>query len=268
MSFDPIYTAGIQKAINEKANQQLVCDGSFGPKSVAALKVYQAQCSIPQTGVYDTATQSLLDSFIKTKYLTIDSFNKAAAELGVSPAHVRTVCDVEAQGAGFLPDGRVKILFERHHFIKALRQRNFSEARIAELMKQGNADIISTERGGYVGGAGEYKRFDRACAIDLWSAYYATSFGLFQIMGFNYSYAGYNDLTAFVADMKLSESKQLMAFVKFNKVYKNGVLWSALKAQDWPTYALNYNGSAYKVNNYDTKLGNSFDKYSANILAA
>lgn len=268
MSFDPIYTAGIQKAINEKANQRLTCDGDFGPKSAAALKIYQTQCNIPATGIYDTATQSLLDPFIKLKYLTIDSFGKAAANLAVTPAHVRTVCDVESNGAGFLPDGRVKILFERHHFIKSLRQRGFSEAKIADLMKQGNADIISTEAGGYVGNEGEYKRFERACAIDLYSAYYATSFGLFQIMGFNYKYAGYNDLTAFVADMKFSETKQLLAFVEFNKSYKNGVLWSAMKAEDWPTYALNYNGSAYKKNNYDTKLGNSFTKYKANILAA
>lgn len=265
MSFDPIYTSGIQKAINEKAKQRLTCDGAFGAKSVAALKVFQGQCSLPKTGVYDAATQAQLDPFIKQKFLTFDSIKKAATELSLTPAHIRTVCDVESNGAGFLPDGRVKILFERHHFLASLKKR-LPAAKVAQLQKD-NPDIINETPGGYVGNEGEYPRFLRACAIDLYSAYYATSFGLFQIMGFNYEFAGYKDINVFVTDMKLSETYQLMAFVNFNKTYRKGILWTALKAQAWDDYALAYNGSNYKKNLYDTKLGNSFTKFSKNIFA-
>jgi hypothetical protein len=265
MSFDSIYTAGIQKAINEKAKQRLTCDGAFGAKSQTALKVYQTQCGLKPTGIYDAATQAQLEPFIKQKFLTIDSINKAATALGVTPAHVRTVCDVESNGAGFLPDGRVKILFERHHFLAALKKR-VPALKLLQLQKD-NPDIINATPGGYVGNEGEYPRFLRACAIDLYSAYYATSFGLFQIMGFNHEFAGYKDIGAFVTDMKLSETHQLLAFVNFNKTYRKGILLTALKGQDWAGYALAYNGSNYKKNMYDTKLGNSFSKYSKNLLA-
>lgn len=265
MNYDPIYLAGVQKAVNELCKMRLSCDGQFGPKSYAGLKYFQSTRSIPQTGEYDAPTQAILDPFIKFKYLTFDSITKAANSLGVSTAHVRTVCDVESGGAGFLPDGRVKILFERHHFLAAL-QKKMSAAKVAELMRL-NPDIISATPGGYAGNEGEYPRYLRACAIDQDAAYYATSYGMFQVMGFNYESAGYKDLKSFVKALMESETNHLMAFVQFNKVYAKGGLWTALKNQDWATYARTYNGSAYKKNEYDTKLKNSFDKFSKNIFA-
>ena len=47
--------------------------------------------------------------------LTSADFARAAAALGCVPAAVRAVVEVESKG-GFLPDGRVRILFERHKF--------------------------------------------------------------------------------------------------------------------------------------------------------
>lgn len=263
---DPIYTAGIQKAINEKAKQRLVTDGSFGPKSVAALKICQDLCKIPQTGVYDAATRAILDPFIRQKFLTMDSIVGAADMLKVTPAHVRTVTDVEARGAGFLPDGRCLILFERHHFLVALRKK-LNDNQINAL-RRNNSDIISDIPGGYLGNEAEYGRFNRAFAIDQEAAIYATSWGLFQIMGFNHTFAGYDNLRSFCDAMRESETKQLNAFVRFNRTYRGGILQKALIAKDWASYAQNYNGPAYKKNAYDTKLADSFDKYSKNINAA
>lgn len=263
MNFDPIYTAGIQKAINEKGGQNLRPDGQFGPMSTAALRVCQVKIGCPVTGIYDAATEAILDPFIKQKYLTMASFEHAAQMLGVTPAHIRTVCDVEAQGSGFLPDGRVKILFERHWFRSSLIARkvpNFQQLAAA------NPDIIG-DQGGYVGGTGEYPRLARAIKIDQYSAYYSASYGLFQIMGFNCIYSGYETPEALYDACQQSETNQLIAFVNFIKTYQGGVLWRALKAQDWATFALHYNGPAYRQNKYDTKLASSFDKYSKNILA-
>lgn len=265
MNYDPVYTAGIQKAINEKVGQRLTCDGQFGPKSQAALKLLQVKLGVPATGSYDVLTHSYLDTFIKGKYLTFDSFGRAAKDLGVQNTHIRTVCDVESNGAGFLPDGRVKILFERHHFLASIKKRLPAD-RVAKLLLS-DPDIVSATPGGYIGNEGEYTRFERAKAIDEYSAIYASSFGLFQIMGFNYSDAGFKDIYEFAAAMCTSETNQLMAFVSFNKVYRKGVLWTALKNQDWVTYALNYNGTGYAKNKYDTKLATSFRKYANNIYA-
>ena len=265
MNYDPIYTSGIQKAINEKAGQRLTCDGQFGAKSQAALKVLQTKLGVPATGVYDALTYSYLDSFIKAKYLTFDSIKRSSASLGVQDAHIRTVCEVESNGAGFLPDGRVKILFERHHFLASIKKR-LPAATVAKLLLS-DPDIVSATPGGYVGNEGEYARFNRAKAIDEYSAIYATSFGLFQIMGFNYGDAGYGDIHEFLAGMCTSETNHLLAFTNFNKVYRKGVLWTALKNRDWATYALNYNGTAYAKNKYDTKLNDAFVKFSKNIFA-
>lgn len=265
MNYDPIYTAGIQKAINEKAKQTLHPDGQFGAKSVTALKVFQTQSNIPATGVYDAATFNLLDGFIRDKYLTLSSIQTAAKILGVLPAHVRTICSVESAGAGFLPGGKAAILFERQHFLVALKKK-FTATKIAELIAN-NGDIINPVRGGYLGGDAEYTRFNRAFKIDSESAIYATSFGMFQVMGFNYVSAGYTSLTSYYNDMIASETKQLNAFMSFIETYKGGKCLTALKAKDWATFAMNYNGSDYKANNYDTKLALAFDKYSKNISA-
>lgn len=265
MQFDPVYTAGIQKAINELAKQRLTCDGQFGAKSQTALKLYQAKCGIPQTGVYDVATQVRMEPHILKKYLTFKSINAAAAALKVQEAHIRTVCEVESKGSGYLPDGRIKILFERHHFIASLKKR-LPAGTVAQLQRS-NPDIINSEPGGYIGNEGEYARFERACAIDEYSAIYATSFGLFQIMGFNHAAAGYSDIFAYADAMRASETNQLMAFVNFNKTYRKGVLWTALKSTDWPVYAYNYNGAGYKKYSYDTKLSAAFAKFMKNIFA-
>jgi hypothetical protein len=182
----------------------------------------------------------------------------------VTPAHIRTVCDVESNGAGFLPDGRVKILFERVWFRTSLANRKIPN--LAQL-QAANPDIINTIRGGYIGGAGEYPRLARALKIDAYSAYYATSYGLFQTMGFNYTFAGYSNPQDMYTAFNTSETNQLNGFIMFIKTYRSGVLWTALKNQDWATFALYYNGSDYKVNQYDTKLGDSFDKYTKNIFA-
>lgn len=266
MNFDPVYTAGIQKAINEKANQRLTCDGQFGAKSQTALKLLQSKLGIPATGNYDAPTEQRLDSFIRSKYLTFDSFDTAAKSLSVLNVHIRTVCDVESNGAGFLPDGRVKILFERHHFLNSIKKR--LPANVVAKLQAANPDIINPTTGGYVGNEGEYARFERAAAIDEYSAIYATSFGMFQIMGFNYADAGFGDIFQFAAAMRSSETNQLLAFVNFNKVYRKGVLWTAMKNGDWVNYAFNYNGPAYAKNQYDAKLATAFRKYSANIYAA
>ncbi|BCM95126.1 hypothetical protein [Burkholderia phage FLC6] len=265
MNYDPVYTAGIQKAINEKAGQNLKPDGAFGPMSVAALRTCQAKLGCPVTGVYDAATSAILDPFIRQKYLTMASFQAAAQALGVTPAHVRTVCAVESNGAGFLPDGRVKILFERHWFSASLIDRKIPNY---QTLAAANSDIINHTPGGYIGGTGEYPRLARAIKIDPYSAYYAASYGLFQIMGFNASFAGYGTPEALYNACQQSETNQLLAFVSFIKNYRAGVLWTALKAQDWVKFALNYNGSNYKANQYDTKLATNFATYTNNINAA
>ena len=63
--------------------------------------------------------------------LTAADFARAAKNLNVEIAAIRAVAEVEAAGAGFLPDGRPAILYEAHIFHK----RNEGQAR----RRQGSA---------------------------------------------------------------------------------------------------------------------------------
>src|SRR5690606_11768377 len=63
--------------------------------------------------------------------------------------------------------------------------------------------------------AGEWKRLDQACLLDRAAALQSASWGMFQIMGFNYSYAGYLDVEAFVADQHAGAEEQARAFARF-----------------------------------------------------
>jgi N-acetylmuramidase len=53
--------------------------------------------------------------------LTDADFARAAKELNVEVAAIHAVAEVEAAGAGFLPDGRPAILYEAHIFTSIRR---------------------------------------------------------------------------------------------------------------------------------------------------
>jgi len=248
--------ANLQKAINQQGGYQLIPDGAIGPKSIDALKGVQKKFNLPQSGVYDDATQSVLAVFIASKYIQAPDYKQAAQKLGCEVAAVRAVCEVEAKASGFLPDGRCLILFERHKFyfyLKKNRGQAFADQTAAKY-----PDICNVKSGGYVGNEGEYPRLERAIAIDRNAALMSASWGLFQIMGFNHQSAGYPDVESFVTAMKESERKQLGAFVAF--VQANPTLLTAIRNKQWAVFARNYNGPDYAINQYDVKMATAYDR--------
>lgn len=257
---DPVIKK-MQRALNEKLSLELKCDGNIGKVTQEAIKNYQVSVSVVETDEYGPAygpkTQVFLDPFIQTKYLNDSAFTIAANQLGTELACVKAVTTVEAKEFGFLNNGFPVTLFERHKFYSALIKNkgvSFADTASAKF-----PDICNKDTGGYVGGSGEIVRLQRAIAIDNTSAVASASYGLFQIMGFNYAAAGYISAEAYYAAMKISESNQLMAFVNFVKA--NPRIHQALKAKDWATFALLYNGPGYKVNNYDVKMNNAYASF-------
>jgi hypothetical protein len=63
--------------------------------------------------------------------LLFSDIGRAAMLIGAPPCAVQAVIAVESSGSGFLPDGRVKILFEGHIFWKELRKRGIDPAPLA-----------------------------------------------------------------------------------------------------------------------------------------
>lgn len=184
-----------------------------------------------------------------TAKLDDTAIEAAAARIGCQVASVRAVIDVESRG-GFLPDGRPKILFERHYFSR-LTKKAFDAT---------HADISNPKWGGYKGGAAEYERLGRAIKLNRDAALRSASWGAFQIMGDNYKLCGFANAESFVAAVVSGEAAQLDAFCSFIK--KTG-LDDELIRRDWAGFARGYNGPAYKANKYDEKLAAAYAFHSA-----
>jgi hypothetical protein len=176
-------------------------------------------------------------------------FAEAAERLGCAIAALRAVAQVESAGAGFLPDCRPKLLFERHVF----------HARTGGKYSAVHAAVSSPQRGGYLGGTREYDRLHAAIELDRKAALESASWGKFQIMGFNYSLAGHTNVECFVEAMVSGEPAQLAAFVAFIRACK---LDGALIRGDWASFARGYNGSAYAENAYDRKMAQAYAAFA------
>lgn len=190
------------------------------------------------------------------KLLTADQINKAAKSIDVKPAAIRAVVEVESSGGGFLKCGRPKILFEGHIFWTQLQAKGISPSK----HKAGHEDILypSWTRKHYKGGAAEYDRLNKALQINRKAALASASWGMFQVMGFNYFVTEYKDIETFVKAQYESEYEHLKAFLGF--VERNR-LTGHLKARNWAKFASGYNGKDYKKNRYDEKLAAAYKRW-------
>lgn len=109
-------------------------------------------------------------------------------------------------------------------------------------------------------GIAEFARFEVAKGLDRNAAMLSSSWGAFQIMGFNYKSAGYSSVEEFVEAMHNSEANQLLAFVRFVKAQGLDV---HLRSRDWAAFARGYNGPKYAVNKYDKRLKQAYEAYAA-----
>jgi hypothetical protein len=218
----------------------LVIDGIAGPKTMIALP------------------GAALSAHLADRDLV-----QAADALGVPVAAIRAVNEVESRGQGFLPsDGRPVILFERHVFYKELTERKIDAGALAAKYP----NIVSSTRGGYMGGASEYSRLTEAARLNADAAHESASWGAFQIMGYHWKALDYSSIDDFVSRMHRSEADHLDAFVRF--IAADTALLSALKGKKWAAFAKGYNGPDYARNLYDAKLAQAYARYVALDKAA
>lgn len=178
-----------------------------------------------------------------------EDYSCAAKTLDCDKAAIKAFAKVESRGSGFLPDGRPVILFERHIFNRLLK---------AKEMSCNDTSICSSKSGGYLGGAREHDRLDKAIVVDKESALQSASWGMFQCMGFNWKVCGYKSLQEFINAAHRSEKDHLDMFVGFIK--SNNKLLTAVRNKDWSAAARIYNGPGYKKNNYDVKLAQAYSE--------
>lgn len=184
--------------------------------------------------------------------LTENDYKKAASILGVEVAVIKAVTFVESGGRGFDNNKRPKILFEAHWFGKFT---NYKYMNHPDISAKKWADAKPYYKND------QYQRLDKASKLDKESAQKSASWGLFQIMGFNYGLAGYTSVDSYVKAMFEGEGKHLEAFARFVK--NNKKMKDALANKDWATFAYRYNGAGYKQNAYDTKLANAYNRFKS-----
>ncbi|MFV2029807.1 N-acetylmuramidase domain-containing protein [Neisseria sp. S1] len=257
--------AALQGLLNA-AGHKVEVDGWFGRKTEQAVRAFQASQLPPLVvdGRAGMQTMAALRGQRQENMLDQTAIESAAAMLDVDVAAIMAVNQVEARGRGFLNDGRVKILFERHIFYKLLKEKH--GVAYADKIAATSPHVCNKARGGYKGGAAEYPRFSRAFYIDGEIAMMSCSWGAYQIMGFNHRAAGFKTVGEFVDTMKTSENAHLIAFAEFIKADKN--LHQALKNRDWADFARRYNGPDYRANAYDTKLANAYVYFGGQVRAA
>jgi hypothetical protein len=227
-------------------------------------------------GVVDKKTdKSLINDFPHlqdeqhVKTITDEDIKELADKNGVELAAIKAVIQVETGGKAFIADGRPKILFEGHIFWNQLKLVNINPEQYAAS----HPDIIYTNwtKKYYLGGAAEYTRLDKAKLIHEEAALKSASWGLFQIMGFNYALAGFKDkgVKAFVDSQYEAEYHHLEAFFAFikHKDKKNTSILDFLQKKDWAGFAQRYNGPRYKENQYDTKLQAAYLRFSNQSIA-
>ncbi|NCP67612.1 DUF3380 domain-containing protein [bacterium] len=87
----------------------------------------------------------------------------------------------------------------------------------------------------------------------------ATSYGAFQIMGFNHEVAGFDSPQSMI-DAMATPQGQLQAFAGF--IESNPRIHNALRSHDWATFAHGYNGAGYRANRYDEKMAEAYSQFS------
>lgn len=192
--------------------------------------------------------------------LTPGDWIGAAWFLGCDVPAIQAVAQVEAPRGGYLPDGQVTILFERHIFHRLTGGRHVG-AQAPVPAKYADAGLISdpspTPPGGYGPASIQHIRLGAAVELDREEALQSASWGRFQIMGFNWRRAGYESLQDFVNGMiNGGEAEHLRAFCCF--VRSDAELRQAIRDRDWSTVALLYNGPAFAEHNYHGRIAKAY----------
>ena len=173
--------------------------------------------------------------------------------IGVGEDEIHAILDTETRGTGFDSLKRPIILFEPHIFYRLLRAKD-----AVKLKKAVDAGLAYPSWGDKPYPKDSYPRLIQACLIDEDIALQSCSWGLGQIMGFNFALAGYKSAKEMVEAFKADEENHLLGMIKF--IIAAG-LDDELRRHDWVGFARGYNGAGFAKNEYHLKLAAAFTKW-------
>jgi murein L,D-transpeptidase YcbB/YkuD len=181
-------------------------------------------------------------------------YQSAAQRLGAPVANVKAIADVESAGETFWTiDGQQlpPVRLEAHWFGKLTGYR-FNATHPDLSSTEWNPSLAATTR------AGAWQQVRAAMALDRTAAEQATSWGPFQIMGFNYARDRYKTVDELVAAVQ-TEAGALDTFVRF--IQADPALLKALQDGAWATIETLYNGGGYG-GAYAAKLEAAAERYA------
>lgn len=239
-------------------------DGKYGQMTKNAVISYQSDNMLVADGIAGEKTLNLLYSNENSNSNNINKIDNniinIAKKINIEPALLQCVIDTETGSVGAFIKGtnNPTILFEGHIFYKRLKEYGLNP----DLYINTNTkDILykTWTKQYYKTGLSEWNRLERARQIHRDAANESASWGLAQIMGFNYKMCNCSDINEFVHKMSESKESQLELFAYF--IYNNKNMYNALKSKNWSQFAKLYNGPGYTSNNYDKKLQQNYNKY-------
>lgn len=181
---------------------------------------------------------------------------RTARDLGVEPAALLAVAEVESGGRAHAPvAGRDEplIRFEGHYFHRLLRGRARARA-VADGLASPRAGAVRNPRTQ----AARWAMLARARAIDSDAADQSVSWGLGQVMGANWRALGYASVGALVREARSGTGGQVALMARF--VRANG-LTGALRRRDWRAFARAYNGPGYAKHGYHTRMARAYRRW-------
>jgi hypothetical protein len=186
------------------------------------------------------------------------TYAAAAAALGpgVQVAMIRAFAEVESGGkSGFGPSGLPIIAFEGHIFRKYTNGAYDKTNPILSYRyrKKAGPEWQTNNKNQNTA----WQTLRTAMSLDQRAALMSCSWGMFQVMGFNFRMCGYPDVDAFVDKMKAGQQGQVDAFVGFCKATKG--LPQALSAKNFVMCATLYNGPDY--GDYPSRIEKAFKKF-------
>lgn len=174
---------------------------------------------------------------------------QAAAKLNCDTAAILAVSEVESNSTPFNRDGSIYIRFEANSFY---RRTNGIHGENEYSKREWQPKLLKTNQ------VSQHILFEKASFKDNKEAILSTSFGMFQIMGFNFRLTGIERLDEFIDALQKTDINQLDMFVNF---ILNVGLDYKLRNRDWLGFAKEYHGRSYYFNKYDKKLEKAYIKY-------
>lgn len=178
-------------------------------------------------------------------------FIDAAKLLDCQVAAIKAVAEVESPKGGFNPDGTLSTLFEAHHFSRLTKRRYDASHPLISSPTWNRALYGRNWRE-------ERERLAMAGKLDSVAAIMSTSWGRFQIMGFNHGACGFRDAADMVNDFALGEREQLLGFIRYIQTNR---LDDELRDKRWREFALAYNGPKAEQNGYPAKIQAAYLKH-------